>query len=80
MSKTLETKDLIIEKAAPIFNKHGYAGTSMSQLAQAIQMTKGAIYGNFKDKDEIALAAFDYNFFVFQKTDREGSSVKRQCL
>ena len=25
-------------------------------------MTKGAIYGNFKDKDEIALAAFDYNF------------------
>jgi AcrR family transcriptional regulator len=41
---------------------HGYAGTSMSQLTRAIQMTKGAIYGNFRDKDEIALAAFDYNF------------------
>jgi len=62
MNKAEETRNFIIEQAAPIFNKHGYAGTSMSQLTQAINMTKGAIYGNFKDKDEIALAAFDYNF------------------
>ena len=62
MSKAEETRNYIIEQAAPIFNKYGYAGTSMSQLTQAINMTKGAIYGNFKDKDEIALAAFDYNF------------------
>ncbi|KJS31239.1 MAG: hypothetical protein VR64_12385 [Desulfatitalea sp. BRH_c12] len=67
MRKALETKNIIIEKAAPIFNKYGYAGTSISRLAQAIQMTKGAIYGNFKDKDEIALSAFDYNFSLFRK-------------
>ncbi len=51
----------IIEKAAPIFNMYGYEGTSMSQLTEAIGMTKGAIYGNFKDKDEIAREAFEYN-------------------
>ncbi len=62
MGKAEETRQYIIEQSAPIFNKHGYAGTSMSQLTKAINMTKGAIYGNFKDKDEIALAAFDYNF------------------
>ena len=62
MSKAEETKNYIIEQAAPIFNMHGYKGTTMSQLTKAINMTKGAIYGNFKDKDEIALAAFDYNF------------------
>jgi len=67
MGKALDTKTFIIEKAALIFNRHGYAATSMSQLAQAIQMTKGAIYGNFKDKDEIALAAFDYNFSLVAK-------------
>ncbi len=61
MNKAEETRNYIIEKAAPIFNMHGYKGTTMSQLTQAIDMTKGAIYGNFKDKDEIALAAFDYN-------------------
>jgi len=62
MSKAEETKNYIIEQAAPIFNMHGYKGTTMSQLTKAINMTKGAIYGNFKDKDEIAIAAFDYNF------------------
>lgn len=62
MAKATDTREHIIEKAAPIFNTLGYAGTSMSQLTKAIGMTKGAIYGNFKDKDEIALAAFDYNF------------------
>lgn len=67
MSRAEETRELIIKKAAPIFNKYGYAGTSMSQLTRAIKMTKGAIYGNFKDKDEIALAAFDYNFSKISK-------------
>lgn len=62
MGKSEDTRNHIIERAALIFNMHGYAGTTMSQLTRAIRMTKGAIYGNFKDKDEIALAAFDYNF------------------
>jgi TetR/AcrR family transcriptional repressor of nem operon len=62
MSKAEKTKSYIIEQVAPIFNMHGYKGTSLSQLTKAINMTKGAIYGNFKDKDEIAIAAFDYNF------------------
>lgn len=70
MSKASETRDYIIAKAAPIFNSYGYAGTSMSQLTRAIGMTKGAIYGNFKDKDEIALAAFDYNFTRIKKETR----------
>jgi AcrR family transcriptional regulator len=61
MGKAEETRKFIIEQAAPIFNMYGYNGTSMSQLTKAINMTKGAVYGNFKDKDEIALAAFDYN-------------------
>ncbi len=39
----------------------------MSQLTKAINMTKGAIYGNFIDKDEIALAAFDHNFAEISK-------------
>jgi len=67
MGKAEDTRNYIIEQAALIFNLHGYAGTTMSQLTRAIQRTKGAIYGNFKDKDEIALAAFDYNFNEISK-------------
>jgi AcrR family transcriptional regulator len=61
MSKAENTKAFIVERTAAIFNKKGYAGTSLSDLTQATGLTKGALYGNFKNKDEIALAVFDYN-------------------
>ncbi|BAV06207.1 transcriptional regulator, TetR family [Filimonas lacunae] len=61
MSKAEATRTFIIEKTAPVFNKKGYAGTSLADLTEATGLTKGALYGNFKNKDEIALAAFDYN-------------------
>ncbi|MBL0331114.1 MAG: TetR/AcrR family transcriptional regulator [Bacteroidetes bacterium] len=62
MSKAERTKQFIIEKTAPVFNAKGYAGTSMNDLMVATGLTKGSIYGNFENKDEVALAAFDYNF------------------
>jgi hypothetical protein len=61
MSKAEKTRAFIIEKAAPIFNMKGFAGTSMADLTEATGLTKGAIYGNFENKDEVALAVYDYN-------------------
>jgi TetR/AcrR family transcriptional regulator, transcriptional repressor for nem operon len=61
MSKAEQTKAFIIEKTAGIFNVKGYAGTSISDLTEATGLTKGSIYGNFSNKDEVALAAFDHN-------------------
>ena len=59
--KSERTRQFIIEKVAPIFNRKGYAGTSLSDLTEATGLTKGAIYGNFKNKDEVAAEAFKYN-------------------
>ncbi len=61
-SKADRTRQYIIEKTAPIFNAKGFAGTSMTDLTDATGLTKGSIYGNFLNKDEVALAVFDYNF------------------
>jgi AcrR family transcriptional regulator len=61
MSKAEKTRQFIVEKTAPIFNKKGYAGTSISDMTEATGLTKGSIYGNFANKDEVALAAFDHN-------------------
>ena len=55
-----ETRKFIIETTAGIFNTKGYAGTSMSDLTEATKLTKGSIYGNFENKEEVALAVFDY--------------------
>lgn len=62
VSKSDRTRQFIIEKTAPVFNAKGYAGTSMNDLTDVTGLTKGSIYGNFENKDAVALAAFDYNF------------------
>jgi len=61
-TKSENTKRLIIEKTAPVFNTKGYAGTSINDLMDATGLSKGCIYGNFQNKDEIALSVFDHNF------------------
>lgn len=57
--KSVLTKQIIIEKSAILFNRNGFAGTSMKEIMDATGLSKGAIYGHFKSKEEIALASFD---------------------
>jgi AcrR family transcriptional regulator len=62
LTKSERTRKFIIEKTAPVFNSKGYAGTSLNDMMEITGLTKGSIYGNFENKDEVALAVFDYNF------------------
>ena len=68
MSKAEKTRQFIIEKTAPIFNKKGFASTSLTDMTDATGLTKGSIYGNFADKDEVALACFDHNHKTVRET------------
>ena len=61
LTKSEKTRSFIIEKAAPLFNKKGYAGTSMNDIMAATGLAKGGIYGHFQSKDEIAAAAFEFS-------------------
>ncbi len=62
-----DTQKFIIEKTSVLFNKKGYAGTSLSDLEKVTGLTKGSIYANFKDKEEVSLKVFDYNFDQLSK-------------
>lgn len=66
MNKAEKTKSFIIEKTASIFNTKGFAGTSLNDITGATGLTKGSVYGNFKNKDEVALAVFEYNLKKMQ--------------
>jgi AcrR family transcriptional regulator len=68
VSKAERTRQFIIAKTAPIFNQKGYASTSLSDMTDATGLTKGSIYGNFADKDEVALACFDHNHQIVRDT------------
>jgi TetR/AcrR family transcriptional repressor of nem operon len=60
MTKAERTRQFIIEKAAPIFNKKGIAGTAISDIMEVTKLAKGGVYGNFESKEEICLEAFNY--------------------
>jgi TetR/AcrR family transcriptional regulator, transcriptional repressor for nem operon len=60
MTKSERTRQFIIEQSAAIINKKGVAGTAISDLMEATKLAKGGIYGNFENKDEICVEAFDY--------------------
>lgn len=60
MTKAEKTRQFIIEKAAPIFNRKGVAGTAISDIMEATKLAKGGVYGNFESKEEISLEAFNY--------------------
>jgi len=81
-SKAERTAQYIVETVAPVFNKLGYIGASLSALTAATGLTKGAIYGNFKDKEELAIAAFNYNLrqvmgAIKRKVDQADSSYEK---
>ena len=61
LTKAQRTRQQIIEASALVFNIKGYAGTSLSDITKATGLTKGSIYGNFKDKNDLALCVFHYN-------------------
>lgn len=82
LSKSDKTRQYILEKTSPIFNTKGFEGTSLSDLTQSTGLTKGALYGNFHNKEDLAMEAFKYSVrrvkeFVRQRVEQE-ISYKRQ--
>ncbi|MEX2293897.1 MAG: helix-turn-helix domain-containing protein [Acidimicrobiales bacterium] len=49
----------IIAAAVGLFAQHGVAGTSLQMIADALGVTKAAVYHQFSTKDEIVLAAVE---------------------
>jgi TetR/AcrR family transcriptional regulator, transcriptional repressor for nem operon len=62
MTKGEQTRRKIVQAAAPIFNKRGYEGSSLSELMEATGLKKGGIYRHFSSKEELAAEAFDYTW------------------
>lgn len=71
MNKGSTTRENIIVKSAELFNTYGYHGCSLRDIMKATQLQKGGIYNHFKNKDEIAVEAFDYNYTKVFKRFRE---------
>lgn len=81
-SKSNRTRKFIIEKSSALFNKKGLAGTSISDIIKTTGLTKGSIYGNFKDKEEVAMAVFEYNVQfmlgnLYERLERQQGAIDK---
>jgi AcrR family transcriptional regulator len=54
--KRARTRATLIAAATEVVREKGYEGTTQEDIAQRACMTRGAVQGNFKDKDEIFFA------------------------
>ena len=76
MKKAQRTRQFIIEKAAPLFNQKGFAGTSITDIMEVTKLAKGGVYGNFESKAEICRESF--NYLAMGLSDRLDKVVARE--
>jgi AcrR family transcriptional regulator len=49
----VRTRALLLDAAAQVFARKGYAGASVDDIAESAGFSTGALYSNFKSKDEL---------------------------
>lgn len=58
------TKEFIIDEAFKLFLQRSYEAVSISDISQAIGLTKGALYHHFKNKEELFINVIDKYFRI----------------
>jgi AcrR family transcriptional regulator len=73
-----------IEAAMQLFGDHGVSGTSLQMVADALGVTKAAVYHQFKSKDSLVLAVAEVGMAPLQDAldaaDAEPSRVQGRAV
>ena len=71
--RSARTRSALLESAARSLSRHGYGNLVLEQVARSAGYTRGALYHQFRDKEELALAVIGW---VDETWQREvGASV-----
>jgi AcrR family transcriptional regulator len=73
-----------ITAALDLFSEHGVSGTSLQMIADAVGVTKGAVYHQFRSKEAIVLAVAEVELqgleAALDAAEAEGSSVRARDM
>ena len=72
--KRARTRAKLLEAARELTREKGYERTTMEDVARRAGMTSGAIYGNFKNRDELFIALGQTYWAPIRPVIRPGSS------
>lgn len=53
-------REEVLEKAMPVFWKHGFSDTSLQELERATGVNKSGLYSEFRDKEDLFVACLRY--------------------
>jgi AcrR family transcriptional regulator len=65
-----QTREHLLAAAAEVFAARGFHGATLDEVAAVAGFTKGAVYSNFKNKEDLFLALFKANY------DREMDAIR----
>ena len=54
-----QKQQAFVRAASAIFNQKGFRGTSLDEIAESLEVTKGAFYYHIKDKEQLLLHCFE---------------------
>jgi AcrR family transcriptional regulator len=57
-----QTRGCLVAAAAKVFTRRGYDNASLDEVAEEAGFTTGAVYSNFKGKEDLFLATIDTHF------------------
>jgi AcrR family transcriptional regulator len=58
--RSVRTRNALLESAARGLSRYGYGNLILEQVASEAGYTRGALYHQFKDKEDLALAVLDW--------------------
>ncbi len=73
-----DTRTRLLDTALELFTKHGVEGTSLQMIADAMGVTKAAVYYHFRTKDEITEAVAEPALRRLRTIVREASAQRRR--
>jgi AcrR family transcriptional regulator len=76
--KRARTRAALVKAAAELVGTKGLEQTSLEDVAERAGMTRGAIYGNFKDRDELFLAVMEARWQPIVPKFRRGAAYAQQ--
>ena len=60
-SRALETREKILQAAARLFALKGYHDTKLEEVLAAAQVTKGAFFHHFRDREDLGFAVLEWH-------------------
>jgi AcrR family transcriptional regulator len=76
--KRERTRAALIDAAARLIEEKGYHNITLEDVARLAGMSRGAIYGNFKDREELFMAVLESRWKPIIPPFKPGATLKEQ--